>query len=45
MKKSRYAAITAVPGIILAVMAIWARYDNVVGNFCPRGITCRSPSS
>ena len=37
MKKSRYAAITAVPGIILAVITMWAGYDNIVGNYLPKG--------
>jgi carbon starvation protein len=37
MKKSRYASITAVPGIILAVITMWAGYDNIVGNYLPKG--------
>jgi carbon starvation protein len=36
MNKARYAAITAVPGIILAVITLWAGYESIVNNYLPR---------
>jgi carbon starvation protein len=36
MNKAKYAWITAVPGIILAFITMWAGYENVVGNFLPK---------
>jgi carbon starvation protein len=37
MKKGKYAAMTAVPGILLAGITMWAGYDNVVYNYLPKG--------
>jgi carbon starvation protein len=37
MNKGRYAAMTAVPGILLAVITLWAGYDNITGNYLPKG--------
>ncbi|MCU0591784.1 MAG: carbon starvation protein A [Desulfobacterales bacterium] len=37
MKKGKYAAMTAVPGILLAVITIWAGYDNITDNYLPKG--------
>jgi len=37
MKKGKYAAMTAVPGTLLAAITLWAGYDNVVGNYLPKG--------
>jgi len=37
MKKGKYAAMTAVPGILLAVITMWAGYDNIVYNYLPKG--------
>ncbi len=36
MNKAKYAWITAVPGIILAFITMWAGYENIVGNFLPK---------
>jgi len=36
MNKARYAAITAVPGVILAVITMWAGYENIVNNYLPK---------
>ncbi|WP_027176980.1 carbon starvation CstA family protein [Desulfovibrio aminophilus] len=37
MNKARYAWLTAVPGIIMAFITIWAGYLNIVGNYLPKG--------
>jgi carbon starvation protein len=37
MKKGKYAAMTAVPGILLAVITMWAGYDNITDNYLPKG--------
>ncbi len=36
MNKARYAAITAVPGIIMAVITMWAGYLNIANNYLPK---------
>jgi carbon starvation protein len=36
MNKAKYAWITAVPGILLAFITMWAGYLNVVDNFWPK---------
>lgn len=36
MNKAKYAWITAVPGILLAFITMWAGYENIVGNFLPK---------
>ena len=36
MNKARYAAITAVPGVVLAVITMWAGYENIVNNYLPK---------
>ncbi len=36
MNKAKYAWITAVPGIILAFITMWAGYENIMGNFLPK---------
>ena len=36
MNKARYAAITAVPGIIMAVITMWAGYLNITANYLPK---------
>ncbi len=35
MNKAKYAWMTAVPGIILAIITMWAGYLNVVNNYLP----------
>jgi carbon starvation protein len=37
MRKGKYAAMTAVPGILLAVITLWAGYDNIIYNYLPKG--------
>jgi len=37
MNKAKYAWITAVPGILLAFITMWAGYENVM-NFLPKGL-------
>jgi len=36
MNKAKYAWITAIPGVILAFITMWAGYLNVVDNFWPK---------
>ncbi|MFZ5425466.1 MAG: carbon starvation protein A [Thermodesulfobacteriota bacterium] len=36
MNKARYAWMTAVPGIFLVCMTMWAGYLNITGNFLPK---------
>ena len=36
MNKAKYAWITAVPGVLLAFITMWAGYLNVVDNFWPK---------
>jgi len=38
MGKARYAWITAVPGLCLASLTMWAGYLSVVDNFLPKGL-------
>lgn len=38
MGKARYALITAIPGIALAVITMWAGYLNIVDNYLPKGL-------
>ena len=34
--KARYAWITAVPGLFMTVITMWAGYENIVGNYLPK---------
>lgn len=36
MGKAKYAFMTAVPGIVMTLITLWAGYLNVVGNFIPK---------
>jgi carbon starvation protein len=36
MGKARYAWMTAVPGLFLAFVTMWAGYENIVGNYLPK---------
>jgi carbon starvation protein len=37
MNKGKLALIPAVPGCIMAVITMWAGYENIVGNYLPKG--------
>jgi carbon starvation protein len=36
LNKAKYAWITAVPGVFMAFITMWAGYENIVGNFLPK---------
>jgi len=37
LKKARYAWMTAAPGIFMAFVTMYAGYENIVGNYLPKG--------
>ncbi|MCX5819131.1 MAG: carbon starvation protein A [Deltaproteobacteria bacterium] len=37
LKKAQYAWMTAVPGIFMAFVTMYAGYENIVGNYLPKG--------
>jgi carbon starvation protein len=38
MNKAKYAWITAVPGLFMVIVTFIAGYDNIVGNYLPKGL-------
>jgi carbon starvation protein len=34
--KARYAWITAIPGLFMSIITLWAGYDNITGNYLPK---------
>jgi carbon starvation protein len=38
MNKAKYAWMTAVPGLFMVVITMWAGYENIVGNYLPKGM-------
>nr|MDA8125743.1 carbon starvation protein A [Deltaproteobacteria bacterium] len=37
IKKGRYAWMTALPGLLMAFITLYAGYENIVGNYLPKG--------